>query len=276
MKKQFLLSFLTISFFAYSQSWNIAGNTETNPSENFIGTSDSQSFILKSNNIEGLRILPDGNVRIGANNDPITNTANLRIFNTDAVSMEIANSLGRFQIGKANCVNCFANGAGIGDAVIRNLGTSHNIIFHIPNNTNSGNNYIGIGDDANLIWAKFFNNKTARFDGKIFAKAIEIKLDVWADYVFKKDYKLATLEEVEKHINDKGHLPNIPSAEEVVKNGLNLGEMDAKLLEKIEELTLYSIDLNKKNGVLNNQIQQQQKAIDKLSQKIEMLEKTSR
>lgn len=109
----------------------------------------------------------------------------------------------------------------------------------------------------------------------------KIKIDIasangWADYVFKKDYKLATLEEVEKHINDKGHLPNIPSAEEVVKNGLNLGEMDAKLLEKIEELTLYSIDLNKKNGVLNNQLQQQQQAIDKLLQKVEKLEKASK
>lgn len=109
----------------------------------------------------------------------------------------------------------------------------------------------------------------------------KVKVDIasangWADYVFKKDYKLATLEEVEKHINDKGHLPNIPSAEEVVKNGLNLGEMDAKLLEKIEELTLYSIDLNKKNSILNNQVQQQQQAIDKLLQKVEMLEKASK
>jgi hypothetical protein len=78
----------------------------------------------------------------------------------------------------------------------------------------------------------------------------KVKVDIasangWADYVFKKGYKLNTLDAVEKHIEEKGHLPNIPSAAEVEKNGINLGEMDAKLLEKIEELTLYVIKLNK-------------------------------
>lgn len=81
-------------------------------------------------------------------------------------------------------------------------------------------------------------------------KAEQVKVEMasangWADYVFKKDYKLNALEDVEKHIEDKGRLPNIPSADEVKKNGINLGEMDAKLLEKIEELTLYVIQLNK-------------------------------
>lgn len=78
----------------------------------------------------------------------------------------------------------------------------------------------------------------------------KIKVDIasanaWADYVFRKDYKLKSLEDVEKHIEEKGHLPNIPSAKDVVENGINLGEMNAKLLEKIEELTLYVIQLNK-------------------------------
>ena len=53
------------------------------------------------------------------------------------------------------------------------------------------------------------------------------------------------LEEVEKHINEKGHLKDIPSAEEVEKNGIELGEMNKLLLQKIEELTLYMIELNK-------------------------------
>ncbi len=91
-------------------------------------------------------------------------------------------------------------------------------------------------------------------DYRLFVKngvrAEKVKVDIssangWADYVFNKNYKLLSLSEVEKHIEEKGHLPNIPSAEEVVRNGVNLGEMDAKLLEKIEELTLYVIQLNK-------------------------------
>lgn len=67
----------------------------------------------------------------------------------------------------------------------------------------------------------------------------------WADYVFAPSYKLRPLEEVEAFVTANKHLPGIPSAEEVVKEGLDLGSMDAKLLEKIEELTLYVIDLKK-------------------------------
>lgn len=109
----------------------------------------------------------------------------------------------------------------------------------------------------------------------------KIKIDIasangWADYVFKKDYELKTLEEVEQFIKQNGHLPNIPSADEVVKNGLDLGEMNSKLLEKIEELTLYNIDLNKNNKMLTEQFQQQQQAIDRLLQKVEILEKSSK
>jgi hypothetical protein len=71
---------------------------------------------------------------------------------------------------------------------------------------------------------------------------------------FKKDYVLPTLEEVEKHIIDKGHLENIPSEEEVLKNGINLGEINAKLLQKIEELTLYIIELKKENEIIKKDI----------------------
>jgi hypothetical protein len=69
----------------------------------------------------------------------------------------------------------------------------------------------------------------------------------WPDYVFESDYKLLSLVEVEEHINEKGHLPNVPSAKEVKEKGsFSLGEMNKKLLEKVEELTLYLIDQNKK------------------------------
>ena len=114
-------------------------------------------------------------------------------------------------------------------------------------------------------WSKLImqgSDGKVRVDGKIIAKEVEVKLDVWADYVFKKNYKLRTLEEVEKHIQENGHLPNIPSASEVEKNGINIGEMNTKLLEKIEELTLYSIEQNKL-------IKEQQKRIEALEKKIE-------
>jgi hypothetical protein len=78
----------------------------------------------------------------------------------------------------------------------------------------------------------------------------------WSDYVFAPAYKLAPLAEVEQHIKEKGHLPGVPSAAEVVEQGVDMAKMDAKLLEKIEELTLYSIQqqttIEKQQAELND------------------------
>jgi hypothetical protein len=75
----------------------------------------------------------------------------------------------------------------------------------------------------------------------------------WSDYVFEKDYKLMKLVELEKFVKKYKHLPNIPSAEQVYKEGIDLADMDALLLEKIEELTLYVIELEKKVELLKTQ-----------------------
>ncbi|TCC97694.1 hypothetical protein [Pedobacter hiemivivus] len=86
--------------------------------------------------------------------------------------------------------------------------------------------------------------------GDMIAESIKVKLQsVWPDYVFTNSYALPTLQETEKHIKEKGHLPGIPSAEEVNTNGIDLGEMNAKLLKKIEELTLYLIEMKKENRI---------------------------
>ena len=94
----------------------------------------------------------------------------------------------------------------------------------------------------------------------------------WADYVFAKDYSLMPLKDLEKFIKINGHLPNIPKAEEVVKEGIDLGAMDAKLLEKIEELTIHTIELNKKNEALEKEKIKQAKLIDDLAKRLEKLE----
>ena len=68
----------------------------------------------------------------------------------------------------------------------------------------------------------------------------------WADYVFADDYKLMPLKEVEEFIEENDHLPNVPSAEQVAEEGIDMAEMAAKHMEKIEELTLYLIEANKR------------------------------
>lgn len=98
-------------------------------------------------------------------------------------------------------------------------------------------------------------------EGSIGARSVTVEPSGWSDFVFEGNYGLRTLEEVESHIEEKGHLPEIPSEAEVLENGIELGEMNAKLLQKIEELTLYLIDQNKQN-------QEQQKRIALLEQKI--------
>ncbi|UWY28275.1 hypothetical protein N4T20_21460 [Flavobacterium sp. TR2] len=116
---------------------------------------------------------------------------------------------------------------------------------------NSGNVGIGIKNPQNKL----------DVNGTVHSKEVKVDMDGWSDFVFKENYNLPTLIEVEKHINEKGHLENIPSEKEVIKNGINLGEMDAKLLQKIEELTLYIIDLNKKMEEQNKQLEQMKKEL---------------
>ena len=92
-------------------------------------------------------------------------------------------------------------------------------------------------------------------NGKAIFTEARVQLNAsWPDYVFKKNYKLSSLPELEKSIILYQHLPNIPSAAEAEKSGIDLGDMNRRLLEKIEELTLYIIDLNKKIEQQNKRI----------------------
>ncbi|NQX43178.1 hypothetical protein SAMN05421820_11593 [Pedobacter steynii] len=106
-------------------------------------------------------------------------------------------------------------------------------------------------------------------NGNIRAREVKVESGNWPDYVFKKDYNVLSLNEIENHIQEKGHLPGIPSAKEVKEKGLDLGEMNAKLLEKIEELTLYLIKENKLNIENQRKLMEQEEKIQVLMKKIE-------
>ncbi len=85
----------------------------------------------------------------------------------------------------------------------------------------------------------------------------------WSDYVFADNYDLKPIEEVAQYIKENKHLPDVPSAEEVVKDGIDLGKMDATLLQKIEELTLYMIDLKNENATLSNEVDELKSLLNK-------------
>lgn len=91
--------------------------------------------------------------------------------------------------------------------------------------------------------------------GKVIAEEVVVMVQSnWPDYVFETGYSLPSLSELEAYLRVNRHLPNVPSAVEVKDNGVNLGEMNAVLLKKVEELTLYMIEANKKIEALNNKV----------------------
>ena len=105
-------------------------------------------------------------------------------------------------------------------------------------------------------------------EGKIGAREVHVTLaTTWPDYVFNKEYTRMKLAELENFIKTYNHLPNIPSAQEVKEKGINLGEMNAKLLEKIEELTLYVIELKKENDVIKDDNKKIKEQLQKLENK---------
>jgi hypothetical protein len=146
-------------------------------------------------------------------------------------------------------------------------------IFHSPDD---GRKSLHIAprntSDTDWEWDKAFiiNSETgnAMVQGKFEAKEIKVTLTPTADFVFEEDYHLPKLENVEKHIKEKKHLPEIASAREMEKEGVNVGEFQIKLLQKIEELTLYTIEQNKKIEKLTLYNLEQNKRIKKLESKI--------
>lgn len=94
-------------------------------------------------------------------------------------------------------------------------------------------------------------------DGQIVCEELLVENSAdWPDYVFDENYPLKSLEEVEAHIKERKHLPGIPTAEEVAKNGISVGKMQKSLMEKIEELTLHLIQQNKRMAEQEARIQQ--------------------
>lgn len=126
-------------------------------------------------------------------------------------------------------------------------------VFDDGNNTTTlslpkANSFLGIGT-TNFT----DGSDTYRISVKGAIRADRVRVyTTWADYVFNKEYNLPSLEEVEQHIKDNGHLKDIPSAKEVEEKGIELGEMNKLLLQKIEELTLYIIEMNKEINTLKS------------------------
>jgi hypothetical protein len=126
--------------------------------------------------------------------------------------------------------------------------------YNLSLNPTGGN--VGIGTTSPCSDCRLAVN------GKIRAKEIVVDTG-WSDFVFYDNYALMPLQEVEKFIKENQHLPGIPTAADVEKDGISLGNINAKLLQKIEELTLYVIDLKKENDVLKGDFAVLQKQMER-------------
>jgi len=118
-------------------------------------------------------------------------------------------------------------------------------------------NPVIISDAAGNIGINTFNpdpNYKLSVNGPIRSKEVKVEVG-WADYVFDKDYDLKSLKEVENYIHKNKHLPDVPSAADVARNGVKVGETEAILLKKIEELTLYLIEKDKKIVLLEKRLE---------------------
>jgi hypothetical protein len=228
------------------------------------GTLTAQPFVLGTNNAERMRIDASGNVGIGTTAPGYKLDVNGGLrgggFIADAGAAFGATDPIFYNVNLASPSTNYAftqNTAGTtvfnGSLVQFRTGNSNAITISTTQN-------VGIGT----------TNPQAKLavNGDIFSKKVKVTQTGWSDYVFEKEYKLPSLAEVEKYIRQNKHLLDIPSAKEVEENGLDLGDNQALLLKKIEELTLYIIEQNKKNEDQRMRIELLEKQIKILQSEI--------
>jgi len=126
----------------------------------------------------------------------------------------------------------------------------------------AGGNYVAAADLFKDVSGTQITDYSLFVGKGIITEKVKVALTTtgeWADFVFEEDYELNSIETVEEFVKENKHLPNVPSAAEVVENGLNVAEMDAKLLRQIEELWLHMIELKKENVALKARFDKQAK-----------------
>lgn len=274
MKKIFavlvLVLFSAVSFAQWGTNGNDIYNTNTGNVGIGMGTSfaPAEKFVIQ-NNTGQAAIQTERDWAIVGGNAPL---GMLRLKNTN--TGDLFNFSFRYRNGNHEVIQSAYDATtsnwkefsyfnfGTGKYEIRNgvqtteFKTNGPVLFNMADPSNPSTTYgVAIGMGALPIPA----GVKLAVGGKVVCKEVEVTLTGMPDYVFKSDYKLRSLYEVENFIKANSHLPEVPSEAEVLANGLNLGDMNAVLLKKVEELTLYMIELKKENDALKIRIENLEK-----------------
>ncbi|MBK8846535.1 MAG: hypothetical protein IPO27_08370 [Bacteroidetes bacterium] len=130
-------------------------------------------------------------------------------------------------------------------------GTGGSHVFYAATSATSSNELMRIqGDGRVAIGGSASNNYKLTVRGSVICTDLRVQLQPFPDYVFASDYKMLPLNELENYVTTNNHLPGMPTAAEVDELEVTVGQLQMKLVEKVEELTLYLIELNKKNEQL--------------------------
>lgn len=199
-----------------------------------IGTSTNHAFRLNAGGQGRVSIYPAGEVVVGPNATGAVGMLTVQTSNNaDGISHLGANG---------NILKTRMGGTSAG------IGTYSNTHMRIFCNSRSDLFIAAATGNVGIGTENYSTYKLAVL-GKIRSEELVVETG-WADYVFDEKYKLQPLDEVEKFIQKNKHLPNIPSAAEIEKNGLHVGDTQKRMMEKIEELTLYVIELKKEIDLL--------------------------
>ncbi|NMR35633.1 hypothetical protein HIO71_15755 [Chryseobacterium aquaticum] len=236
MKKTLIMLTALSSLFLNAQ-WSLTGNSGTNPNNNFLGTTDNQDLVFRTNNQERLKMKNDGKIIFGDNNGVVNSNSQFSFMGI--IEFNTIDQTHGFTI-YDDFQSRFRVDSDFDNVFIQENNDGYTII---------GSNVIPNCSDCNQY--KLFVKDGIRTE--------KVKVDIaanngWADYVFKKDYKLMPLKELDKFISTNGHLPEVPTTEEAIKNGIELKEMNILLLKKIEELTLYTIEQQKRIEALEKKL----------------------
>jgi len=244
------------------------------PNYGFLINVQNAPLILGTNNAANMTILPSGYVGIGTTNpisplnlggggNPNPNTGSQIDYGGLNLTFTGYNAGGTFNLGTIKMVQPTGYYVDHADMVFYTApgGGSNTEKMRI---TGGGNVLIGRTGQLNTTYMLDVN-------GPAHATSIVVNSN-GADFVFHPSYRLKSLSYIEKYINLNHHLPEIPSARQIKVEGLNLGDNQIKLLQKIEEMTLYLIENDKKNKEQQTQLDQQNQKILDDEQRIKLLE----